>query len=205
MDRRVDEHGATIGVVADGWELDELAGKLVRLRAPTLDDFEAFQQIRDSDGERHWDQTELPRSPELSKAWLEELVNQKSIDDTRFLVVESHRGEVTGSINVGRADRRNGVFSYGIGLAMPYRRQGFGSEAIVLLLRFYFGELGYQRCETDIYAFNEPSMALHEKLGFVVEGRRRRAIYTQGTYHDVVMIGMLREEFAAAHGFSSPT
>jgi RimJ/RimL family protein N-acetyltransferase len=189
------------GGVPDGWELDELAGELVRLRAPTLADLDAFERLRDSDGERHWGQTELPRSPELTRAWLEELVNRKREDDTTFLVVESHEGEVVGSITVGRADRRNGVFSYGIGLTAPHRRKGFGTEAMVMLLRFYFGELGYQRCETVIYSFNEPSLTFHRKLGFIVEGTRRRSVYTRGAYHDVVAVGMLREEFEAAHGF----
>jgi RimJ/RimL family protein N-acetyltransferase len=189
------------GVVSDGWELDELAGALVRLRAPKLTDLDAFDSFRDSDGERRWGQTELPRSPERSQAWLEELVNRKREDDTAFLVVESRDLEVAGSITVGRADRRNGVFSYGIGLTAPHRGKGFGTEAIVLLLRFYFGELGYQRCETEIYGFNEPSLSLHQRLGFVVEGTKRRALYTQGRHHDVVLVGMLREEFEGAHGF----
>jgi RimJ/RimL family protein N-acetyltransferase len=39
-----------------------------------------------------------------------------------------------------RADRRNGGFSYGIGLTAQHRRRGFGTEAIVLLLRFSFRE-----------------------------------------------------------------
>ena len=189
------------GAMSDGWELDELAGDLVRLRAPKLADLDAFDAFRDSDGERRWGQTELPRSPELSRAWLEELVNRKREDDTAFLVVESSEGEVVGSITVGQADRRNGVFSYGIGLTAPHRRKGFGTEAIVLLLRFYFGELRYQRCEAVIYGFNEPSLAFHRKLGFEVEERDAAALYTQGRYHDKVMVGMLREEFEVAHGF----
>jgi hypothetical protein len=78
--------------MSDGWELDELAGDLVRLRAPKLADLDAFDAFRDSDGERRWGQTELPRSPELSRAWLEELVNRKREDDTAFLVVESSEG-----------------------------------------------------------------------------------------------------------------
>jgi RimJ/RimL family protein N-acetyltransferase len=71
------------------------------------------------------------------------------------------------------------------------------------MLRFYFDELGYQRCETGINAFNEPSLALHEKLGFTVEGVRRRAFYTQGRHHDVVMVSILDNEYRERHGHAT--
>jgi RimJ/RimL family protein N-acetyltransferase len=45
------------------------------------------------------------------------------------------------------------------------------------------------------YAFNEPSLRLHERLGFVPEGRLRRMIYTGGAHHDVCLYGMTVEEF----------
>ena len=186
--------------MTDDWDLDELAGTLVRLRPPRLDDLDAFHRFRDSDGERRAGQTQLPRTLEQSRQRLEDLVRSKREGDATFLVVETRDGDVAGSMSVGRADRRNGVFSYGIALFPPYRRKGFATEAVLLLLRFYYEELGYHRCESEVYAFNDPSLAFHEKLGFVVEGRRRRAIFTQGAYHDAVTIGLLREEFDERHG-----
>ncbi|HXY91540.1 MAG TPA: GNAT family N-acetyltransferase [Acidimicrobiia bacterium] len=192
--------------MVDGWQLDELAGKLVRLREPRLDDLDAFVAFADSDGDRLAGETNLPRTAEQSRRWLDDLLTRPREDDTAFLVLESAEGAVAGSVSVNRANRRHGRFSYGIALFPPFRRRGIGSEAIVLLLRFYFGELRYQRCETEIYAFNDASLALHEKLGFVVEGRRRRALFTQGEFHDIVTVAMLREEFADRHGLlaSSP-
>jgi len=41
-------------------------------------------------------------------------------------------------------------------------------------------------------------MALHERLGFTLEGRLRRMIYTEGTFHDKLIYGLTQEEFAAA-------
>ena len=95
------------------------------------------------------------------------------------------------------ADRRNGVFSYGIGLGHHHRGKGYGAEAVVLLLRFYFAELGYQKCDTWVYAFNEVSLALHRGFGFIEEGRLRRTVYTAGAHHDEVYLGLTAEEFFA--------
>ena len=50
-----------------------------------------------------------------------------------------------------------------------------------------------------MYAFNEPSLRFHEAFGFVVEGRRRRAVFTSGEYHDLILFGMTVEEFRARH------
>ncbi len=46
-----------------------------------------------------------------------------------------------------------------------------------------------------MYAFNEPSIKLHEKLGFTLEGRVRRAHFSGGSYHDELLYGMTAEEF----------
>lgn len=102
---------------------------------------------------------------------------------------------IVGSLSVGRASARHGRFGYGLGLGAEHRRRGFGSQAVSLLLRFYFGELRYRKCDTSIYAFNEPSLRMHEQLGFQVEGRIRDAIFTRGEYHDEIIVGITAHEF----------
>jgi RimJ/RimL family protein N-acetyltransferase len=180
---------------------NDLAGRLVRLRAPEPEDLDAFRAFDlDSQGARQWGQTELPISRDAQRRWSEEDAAKRPTGDATRLAVETLAGAVVGSISVDRADRRHGVFSYGIGLGAEHRGKGYGSEALVLLLRFYFAELGYQKCDTGIYAFNEGSLRFHERLGFVVEGRRRRSVFTQGEYRDVVLVGITREEFASLHG-----
>jgi RimJ/RimL family protein N-acetyltransferase len=58
-----------------------------------------------------------------------------------------------------------------------------------------FRELRYQKANATVYAFNEGSLALHRKLGFVEEGRIRRNHFTNGEYHDEFWFGITREEF----------
>ena len=60
----------------------------------------------------------------------------------------------------------------------------------------FFEERRYQKVNAEVYGFNESSIALHEKLGFTLEGRIRRMIYTDGKYFDALMYGMTSEEFA---------
>ena len=119
--------------------------------------------------------------------------------DSVSLIIETLDGVVVGGLSVG-ANRRTRVFDYGVGIGREHWRKGYGTEALELLFSFYFFELDYQKVETGVYAFNEPSLRFHEVFGFVVEGRRRRAVITRGDYHDVVLFGMTREEFMTRHG-----
>jgi RimJ/RimL family protein N-acetyltransferase len=187
--------------------LDELAGRLVRLRAMTVDDIDALMVFdRDSDGARRWGETNLPRSPEATRTATEERLAKPPVGDTGVFVIEVIADRaVAGTTSVGRANPRHGRFSYGIGLGEPYRNKGYGTEAITLLLRFYFAELRYEKCDTSVYSFNDGSLRVHERLGFQVEGRVRRAIFTAGEHHDEIMVGITAEEFFARHGRTQGT
>ena len=170
-------------------------GERVRLRAVTGEDWERFHaDAEDTESARLNEMIRLPRSPEAARRWAEEL-SQKSDGENRVLAIESREGQLVGSISVGETDARHGTFRYGLGIFREARRRGYASEAIRLLLRFYFNELRYQKVNAGVYAFNEPSIKLHEKLGFKLEGRIRRAIYSKGSYHDEQLYGITAEEF----------
>ncbi|MFN8441618.1 MAG: GNAT family N-acetyltransferase [Caldilineaceae bacterium] len=78
---------------------------------------------------------------------------------------------------------------------VAYWRRGYATEAIKLVARFYFRELGYQKLTSLVYNFNERSLQMHEKFGFVFEGRLRRTAYTNGRHYDTIVFGMTSEEF----------
>ena len=101
------------------------------------------------------------------------------------------------------ASTRTPASSYGITIGAEFQGRGYASEAIILLLRYMFGERRFQKCDVGIYAYNTASLKLHTKLGFVEEGRRRRSQFFAGEYHDVVLMGITIEEYAAAHSLGS--
>ncbi len=74
-------------------------------------------------------------------------------------------------------------------------RKGYGTESLNLLLEYVFAVLGLHRVKSCVYAYNEGSLALHKKLGFVEEGRERSATYKRGEYHNVVLFGLLEDEY----------
>jgi len=65
------------------------------------------------------------------------------------------------------------------------------------LLRYGFWEQRFQKCNSACADSNDASIRLHQKLGFVEEGRRRRQLFFNGRYHDDILFGMTRQEFDA--------
>jgi len=77
------------------------------------------------------------------------------------------------------------------------RHQGYGTEAIDRLLRYAFEALGLNRIGLSVFEFNEEAISAYEKLGFVAEGRFRRAIKRSDGFHDAILMSILRTEWEA--------
>jgi uncharacterized protein len=83
--------------------------------------------------------------------------------------------------------------SYGIG--KPWWCQGYTSEALAALIRFFFDEVGVNR----VYATHDPrnpnSGAVMRKCGMTYEGTLRQARKRKGEYSDRAMYAILAEEY----------
>jgi RimJ/RimL family protein N-acetyltransferase len=177
-------------------------GTRVLLRGIEPDDWQAFMSFDEHSATiRDADMLHPPRSAEGYRQWAQSQATQALESDEFRLAIEcTADGALVGSVNTWDSDRRAGRFSYGIAIGHQHQRQGFASDAIVILLRFMFGERRYHKCEAGIYAFNAASLALHRKLGFQKEGQLRDHEFFAGRHHDLVLMGMTAEEFADTHG-----
>ena len=172
-------------------------GYQVRLRAlEPVDIEELVRDTPDSDAERAEDAVTFPQSSGRARAQLEGLASREQTDDSCFLAIATNENTLAGVINTFDCDRRTGCFKYALVIRAPLRRRGYACEAITLLLRHYFRERRYQKCTVLVYAFNAPSIRLHEGLGFTLEGRLRRMVYTNGRHYDELYYGITAEEFA---------
>lgn len=176
-------------------------GERMCLRAMEPEDWAAFfANNEDSEGARRSWFIPFPRSAAGQRRWAEEIALKTAENDAFRWVITDHENTVVGTINTHSCDRRVGSFSYGIGVFRQFGRRGYASEAITLVLRYFFAELRYQKCTVEAYDYNEPSIRLHERLGFQHEGRIRRVVFTHGRHCDAIMLGITAEEFAARHG-----
>jgi diamine N-acetyltransferase len=106
-------------------------------------------------------------------------------------------GNVIGEIGLHEwRNRRAGSASFGVSILDPnYLGQGYGREAINLLLDWCFRVMNYRRIHLETLASNERAVRCYKSCGFVEEGRLRQHEYYNGAYTDVLVMGILREEW----------
>lgn len=104
--------------------------------------------------------------------------------------------ETVGLVELDGIDGTNGVAELGVLLDREARGSGLADRAVSLLLTHAFEELRLHRVTGEVYADNDPSRRLHERLGFTHEGTRREDAFTRGDYRDTAVFGLLAEEWS---------
>ncbi|MBQ4842770.1 GNAT family N-acetyltransferase [Bacillus safensis] len=124
---------------------------------------------------------------------------------TRFLQDDSRRDfaiclldtkEMIGDAAIVDIDPFNHTASFRIALHAPeHFQKGYGTEAVRMVQAFAFDTLELNRLELEVFSHNPRAFRSYEKAGFQYEGKRRQALYFNGTYSDVIIMGILREEY----------
>ncbi len=91
-----------------------------------------------------------------------------------------------------RQDRRASI---GYDLGFAYWGRGIMTEAVRAMVAFGFDQLDLNRIEADTDAENYGSMRVLEKVGFRREGIQRDQYFEWDEFHDLVLFGLLREDF----------
>jgi RimJ/RimL family protein N-acetyltransferase len=173
-------------------------GDIIQLRAIEAQDISFFETL-DDEVNRNVDMLHLPMTKQNKVSWIESQQQRILGDAFRFMAV-NQAGEVVGTMDTFECNRRHGTFKYGITVGEAYRGQGYAREMIIMVLRYYYNELGYQKVTPHVYSFNMASIKLHESMGFVKEGQLRSMLYTNGQYADEIHYGMTKEEFISRYG-----
>lgn len=181
--------------MADYWD-----GARIRLRGVEARDAEAHYRFNLTEDYGLIDQIYPPGSFARAQEWATAKTQAGFTDETYTFQMESiETGELVGGIATHDCDPRAGVLSYGLHVFAEHRGHGYAKEAICLVLRYYFQERRYQKANVGVYSLNEPSIRLHEALGFQPEGRIRRAVFTGGAHVDLLWYGLTVEEFRDIH------
>uniref|UniRef100_A0A7V4NG82 N-acetyltransferase n=1 Tax=Fervidobacterium pennivorans TaxID=93466 RepID=A0A7V4NG82_FERPE len=82
-----------------------------------------------------------------------------------------------------------------------YRGKGIGKLMLRKALEFAFKELNLHRITAEVYEYNERSLRLLESLGFKKEGILREAKYHDGRYWDIIVMGLMKEDWKDSEEF----
>ncbi len=114
----------------------------------------------------------------------------------QFALETLAEGQFIGRCGFVQIDRKNRHGEIAIHLGDPrYRGKGLGTDAIRVLCRFGFGELGLHRIWARCFSFNPACARSLEKCGFRPEGVQRQALFRNGQWHDIQTWGLLEQEW----------
>jgi RimJ/RimL family protein N-acetyltransferase len=139
-----------------------------------------------------------PMGTASEEAWFTQMSEHHGKDRWFFVICRLEDDRPVGSIDLHQVDLRNGSASLGIAIGDPVDTgKGYGSDALRTLLGFGFDQLRLERIELEVYDHNEGARRLYERVGFRHEGTSRHALYSDGAFHDVHRMSVLREEWTA--------
>lgn len=128
----------------------------------------------------------------FSRANVDEHCARVAADDDRWDYAIIADGQMIGEVVLNELDRHNRCANIRIVIWSSLARgRGLGTEAMTLLTRFAFAEIGLHRVELGVYAFNPRAIRCYEKVGFVHEGTRRAALWWEGEWIDQHIMAMI--------------
>ena len=128
--------------------------------------------------------------------WLE--ICAASSDPLFFTVVDEHTGHPSGMASYLRITPAHGVIEIGnIWFSAALQRTRQATEAIFLLARHAFDDLGYRRLEWKCNALNARSRRAAERFGFCYEGLFRQHMVIKGRSRDTAWFSMTDRDWPA--------
>ena len=113
-------------------------------------------------------------------------------DNQVFLLAEVD-GRLVGMLNVSASQkpRLRHIGEFGLTVLRAYWGQGIGAALMQAMLDWAGATGVIRKINLAVQADNAPAIRLYERFGFETEGRLRRDLFGNGTYHDAFIMGKL--------------
>ncbi len=176
-------------------DLRPLHGRWVRLD-PVSVAHHGVSLYKNAAGSDIW--TWMPYGPFADEAaflgWLKD--REAARDPWFYTFVKRDSGEALGMGAFMRLDAANGVIEIGhIWMSPKLQRTRESTEAIYLMMRHAFDDLGVRRLEWKCDALNAPSRKAAERFGFQFEGIFQQHMIIKGRNRDTAWFAMIDKDW----------
>lgn len=181
-----------------GRPLPMVRGERVYLRASERSDIPLFVRWLNDAETASYLSMRAPMSVAMEEQWFIRMLESQGKDAYHFVICRLEDDTPIGTIGLFRVDTVNG--SAGIGISIGAKElwgQGLGTDAMLALLDFGFGQLRLERMWLEVHDYNVRARRSYEKCGFVLEGTERHAIFRRGRFIDAHLMSILRAEWAS--------
>lgn len=174
--------------------MQTLKGQHIYLRALEPEDLEFVYTLENDQSVWEVSQTQTPYSKFLIHQYLEnahqDIYQAKQL---RLAICKNDTFEAIGLIDLFDFDPKN--HRAGIGIVIQetqHRNQGFGSQALELLIAYAFENLALHQLLANITTSNEASIKLFTTFGFQLVGVKKDWTLNKGIYTDEAIYQLIR-------------
>jgi diamine N-acetyltransferase len=174
-----------------------LFGKRIRLRAIEKEDLPIFVTWLNDPEVRRNLQLFQPLSLAQEEEWFKETLQQPVEEQPLMIEIKTAEGwQSVGNVGLLKIRTIDRVAEIGIVIGeKKFWGQGYGTEAMRLMVKHGFKELNLNRIYLRVYETNLRAIRSYEKVGFKLEGRLRQDRFMDGKYIDVLLMSVLSSEF----------
>ena len=137
---------------------------------------------------------ERTTKPEHSATFIQQTLAMAARGEAVHLGI-FHQQHVIGAAGLHDCNAQVRSAAMGYWIAAGFEGQGIMQRCLSRLVDFAFDTWGLQRLELRCAGSNDRSRGIAHRLGFVEEGVLRRAHWREGTAEDLVVMGLLNEEW----------
>lgn len=132
---------------------------------------------------------------EVDIHWFDSYMGNRG-NAVRCAITSGEDDSILGLVSLTRIDFVNQTAEFHIMVGdQKNRRKGIGTFAVNAILSHAFYNMNLRRVELNVLPHNDGAIHLYEKIGFVYEGRKRKAVFKQGRFVDMLCYSILKEEF----------
>lgn len=132
---------------------------------------------------------------DVDNKWFDGYMSSRN-STIRCAIVTEHSDEILCLVTLADIDYINQSAALHIMIGNQENQgKGIGTFAVSRILYHAFYNQNLRRVELDVLASNVRAIHLYEKIGFKHEGTKRKAVYKNGEYVDMLSYALLREEY----------
>ena len=162
-----------------------IKGKRLRLRVATLDDLTYIMTLQHAP-------ENLKFIVPFDEEYHRKIICADGSEKLDVIIEEIDTRQAVGYFMLREMDSPFIEFTHVI---IDKKGQGYGREALNLLLKWTFEVKNYHRVWIDCKEYNSVALHLYESSGFVREGVLREIILANGVWENLIVLGMLDREY----------
>lgn len=164
--------------------MQPLKGKSLKLRAMEPSDIDLMYNWENDTGTWVYSNTHTP----FSRFYLEQYIINSHCDiyteKQLRLMIDNKDGDTIGCVDMFEFDPKNKRAGLGILISKDFRKQGFASETLDIIIHYAKNVLSLHQLFCNIASDNKSSLDLFKKKGFVEAGLKKQWTWAENNWLD---------------------